>query len=71
MKIVLDLKKSLNNYDWNNIEELKKHIENDIKPMLWELYDSENISVEEQNRLYDLLDMFNVYEIISEEKESV
>lgn len=65
MKIVLDLTYSINNYDWTDADKLKEHIENNIKPILWELYDDENISVEERNRLYDLLDMFNIYEIES------
>ena len=72
MKIVLDLKHSYNNYEWEDKEELKKYIEENMLPILWNLYNKnsdnvdsfrEDLSTEELNRLYDILDMFNKYEI--------
>lgn len=69
MKIELDLSKSINNYHWEDKEELKEHIFNMINE-LWELYNEteEIMSVEKHNRLYDILDMFNKYEIKESEE---
>ena len=69
MKIELDLSKSINNYHWKDKEELKEHISNMINE-LWKLYNEmgENMSDDEYNRLYDILDMFNKFEIKESEK---
>ena len=64
MKIVLDLKKSFNNYHWKNEEELKDYIKY-MKNELWEMYgETEDImSDNKHDRLYDILDMFESFEI--------
>lgn len=69
MKIELDLSKSFNNYHWEDKEELKYHILVMVNE-LWELYNKteESMSVEERNKLYDILDMFNKFEIKESEK---
>lgn len=69
MKIVLDLKHSYNNYEWENKEDLKDFIDNILKSDLWELYNSNLLDTDLQDRLYDILDMFNKYEIIESECE--
>lgn len=72
MKVVLDLKHSFNNYDWNNSKELEEHIYNCLNT-LWKYY-QDNIqeqydaSDEEYIRFYDLLDMFSSFDIINENK---
>lgn len=70
MKIELDLSKSMSNYEWDNEEELKDFIDNYMLKTLWELYNKNdlehnenNLSEEEQNKLYDILDMFRKYEV--------
>ena len=64
MKVVLDLKKSFNNYHWKNEEELKDYIKY-MKNELWEMYEeTEDImSDNKHNRLCDILDMFESFEI--------
>lgn len=64
MKVVLDLKKSFNNYHWKNEEELKDYIKY-MKNELWEMYDEtdEIMSDNKHDRLYDILDMFESFEI--------
>ena len=65
MKIILNLKKSINNYDWESKEKLENWLEDEILRTLWRLYDeNDDLSVEQSNRLYDILDMFSSYEII-------
>lgn len=70
MKIVLDLKHSFNNFNWESKEELKEYIDKHIIPVLWGLY--KNLDENEKqtfltggnlNRLYDILDMFTNYTI--------
>lgn len=71
MKIELDLNKSFNNYHWKDKKELSNYIESMVSE-LWGLYNEmgENMSDDEYNRLYDILDMFNNFEIKeSEENE--
>ena len=70
MKIELDLSKSMSNYEWENEEELKDFIDNYMLKTLWKLYykndlehDENSFSEEEQNKLYDILDMFRKYEV--------
>lgn len=73
-KIVLDLKHSMNNYEWDNVDELDERIR-DVLSMLWEFYSkTEDVNVryfgvEERNALYDLLDMFDKYDFIIENGE--
>lgn len=64
MKIVLDLKKSFNNYHWKNEEELKDYIKY-MKNELWEMYNEtdEIMSDNKHDRLYDILDMFEKFEV--------
>lgn len=69
MKIILNLEKSMSNYEWET-EELKDFIDNYMLKTLWDLYskndlehNENNLSEEEQNKLYDILDMFRNYEI--------
>lgn len=64
MKIILDLKHSYNNYYWTNKEELEDYIKYAINE-LWEMYNEteETMSENKHDRLYDILDMFNSYEI--------
>lgn len=67
LKIVLDLNKSINNYDWENKEELKEHLK-DCLNMSWELFKQlqldDTTDTDYLNRLYDILDLFNAFEII-------
>ena len=70
MKIVLDLKHSFSNYEWEDKEELKDFIDNYMLDTLWKFYDNNNLesgndylTEEEINKLYDILDMFRNYEI--------
>ena len=71
MKIVLDLSKSGNHYLWEDKKELEEYI-NSMKNILWRLYESMqddyDASDEEYNRLYDILDMFSVFEIKGDEE---
>lgn len=71
MKIVLDLSKSGNHYHWEDKKELEEYI-NSMKNILWRLYESMqddyDASDEEYNRLYDILDMFSVFEIKGDEE---
>lgn len=73
-KIVLDLKHSMNNYEWDNADELDERIR-DVLSILWEFYSKiEDVNVryfgvEERNALYDLLDMFDRYDFIIENGE--
>lgn len=71
-KIVLDLTRSINNHEWQSTEELDNRIR-DIGSILWDLYDKSqwlsNISDEERNALYDILDMFSRYDFITKESE--
>ena len=64
MKIILDLKHSYNNYHWNNKEELEDYIKY-MKNELWEMYNEteETMSENKHDRLYDILDMFEKFEI--------
>ncbi len=70
MKIILDLDKSFNNYDWEDKKQLKDFVDNYMLDTLWKFYDKNNfesdsnyLSDEEINKLYDILDMFRDYEI--------
>ena len=67
MKVILDLSKSYSNNEWDNKKELKDFIDNYMLPVLWGLYekneDKEFLNDEEQNKLYDILDMFREYKI--------
>ena len=70
MKIVLDLKKSFNHYHWEDKEELKEYIYSMLN-VLWQYYqdniqDDHDPSDEIYTRFYDILDMFNSFEIIKE-----
>lgn len=71
MKIVLDLSGSGNHYNWEDKKELEEYI-NSMKNILWRLYESMqddyDASDEEYNRLYDILDMFSVFEIKGDEE---
>lgn len=68
MKVVLDLKHSINNYYWDNKEELREYI-NGILDELNILYvilrDTDKIHIDDTtlNRLYDILDMFTQYDL--------
>ena len=71
MKIVLDLKHSLNNYHWNNAKELEEYIYSCLN-ILWKYYqeyiqEQYDASDEEYNRFYNLLDMFSSFEIIDKQ----
>ena len=75
MKIILDLDKSMSNYEWEDKKELKDFIDNYMLPTLWELYDKYNFESEtdvftdeEVNKLYDILDMFRDYKLKGERK---
>lgn len=70
MKVVLDLKHSFSNYEWDDVKELKDFIDNYMLDTLWKFYDKNNLESgsdlltdEEINKLYDILDMFRSYEI--------
>ena len=72
MKVVLDLKHTYNHYHWEDKEELTNYIDN-MKYQLWKFY-NDNILEEEMdddilNRLYDILDMFNSFEIVEKGEE--
>ena len=64
MKVVLDLKKSFNNYHWIDKEELEDYIKY-MKNELWEMYNEtdEIMSENKHDRLYDILDMFEKFEV--------
>jgi hypothetical protein len=72
MKIVLDLSKSYNNYHWNDTKELKDYIKY-MKMVLWKyyndylndegIYTTENTSENDKDRFYDILDMFESFEV--------
>jgi hypothetical protein len=70
MKIELDLSKSYSNYEWDNKNELKDFIDNYMLRTLWKLYDRNEdknfLTDEEQNKLYDILDMFREYKVKEE-----
>ena len=73
MKITLDLKKSFNHYHWEDKEELKEYIEHTLE-VLWKYYqdniqDDNNPSDEIYVRYYDILDMFNSFEIQDRESD--
>jgi hypothetical protein len=67
MKVVLDLSKSINNYLYQDKDDLDGYIKSMLK-RLDELYrdleQDDNIDDDTLNRLYDILDMFSSYEII-------
>lgn len=73
-KIMLDLTHSMNNHEWDNVEELDDRIR-DVLSMLWEFYSkTEDVNVryfgvEERNALYDLLDMFERRDYFTKESE--
>ena len=66
MKIVLDLKYSINNYEYQDKKDLEGYIKIMLK-QLDELYfnleQQENIEDDYLNRFYDILDMFSKYEV--------
>jgi len=64
MKVILDLKKSFNNYYWKDKEELEDYIKY-MKNELWEMYNEtdEIMSENKHDRLYDILDMFEKFEV--------
>lgn len=66
MKVILDLNKSFNNYHWTDKKELEDYII-EIKSVLWYLYDKDirekYADTEEKTRFYDLLDMFEKFEV--------
>ena len=67
MKVILNLEESYSNNEWDNKKELKEFISKYMLKTLWKLYDrnerEEFLNEEEQNKLYDILDMFRNYEI--------
>lgn len=67
MKIELDLRESYSNSEWDNKRELKNFIDRYMLKTLWKLLDRNEkrqfLSEEEQNKLYDILDMFREYKI--------
>ena len=67
MKIILDLSESYSNNEWDNKRELKEFIDKYMLKTLWKLIDRNEeiqfLSEEEQNKLYDILDMFREYKI--------
>lgn len=71
MKIILDLDHSFNNYHWEDKEELKEYIKS-MKGILWKWYDEtirdEYEDTEIKTRFYDMLDMFESFEV--EKRES-
>lgn len=69
MKVILDLDKSFNNYHWTDKKELEEYIK-EMKRVLWTCYnyyfiENENVdaSDEDKNRFYDILDMFESFEV--------
>lgn len=66
MKVILDLNKSFNNYHWEDKKELEDYII-EIKSVLWYLYDKDireqYADTDEKTRFYDLLDMFEKFEV--------
>ena len=72
-KIILDITRSINNHEWDNTRDLDDRIR-DIGSILWDLYDRsqwmQNVSDEERNALYDILDMFSRYDLIKESEEN-
>lgn len=74
MKIILDLNNSYNNYHWTDKKELEEYIK-EMKNILWKHYndyfiENENVdaSDEDKNRFYDLLDMFESFEVKESDK---
>lgn len=73
MKIVLDLSKSINNYEYQNKEDLEGYIKmmlSSLDELYSKLEKQEDIEDTTLNRFYDILDMFSNYEIINENKIS-
>lgn len=70
MKIELDLNSSYSNSEWDNKIELIDFIDNYMLRTLWKLYDRNEdknfLTDEEQNKLYDILDMFREYKVKEE-----
>lgn len=66
MKVILDLKHSFNNYYWEDKKELEGYIKSSLG-ILWKWYDEfirdEYEDTEEKTRFYDLLDMFESFEV--------
>jgi hypothetical protein len=69
MKIILNLNKSYNNYYWKDKEELKDYIKY-MLGVLWnlqrEIANGEEDRQNEEDRLYDILDFFEEFEIEEE-----
>ena len=73
LKVVLDLDNSFNNFYWKNKEELKDYI-NYAKNVLWDYYKdyfsddgaytTENTDENVKDRFYDILDMFESFEVV-------
>ena len=67
MKIELNLNESYSNNEWDNKRELKEFIDKYMLKTLWKLIDRNEdkqfLTEEEQNKLYDILDMFREYRI--------
>ncbi len=66
MKIILDLNKSFNHYHWEDPKELEEYIK-EMLEILWghyiDMQESYDPSDQEYNRMYDILDMFNSFEV--------
>lgn len=63
MKILLDLNKSFSNRYWVDSVELEDYIKY-MKNVLWEFHDKAgDVDDNEYERLYDILDMFESFEI--------
>lgn len=73
-RIILDLTHSMNNYEWDDIDELDERVR-DVLSILWDFYDkTEDVNVryfgeEQRNALYDLLDMCDRYDFFAKESE--
>lgn len=68
MKVVLDLKHSINHYNWLFKDELKDYIDgmlDELNILYVILRDTDKIHIDDTtlNRLYDVLDMFSQYDI--------
>ena len=66
MKIILDLEESFNHYHWEDPKELEEYIK-EMLNILWKWYGETIIyeyeDTEIKTRFYDILDMFNSFEI--------